>query len=67
MPDALPRPQGQPQAGLQIEERDGAVFVFGAHNAFGLQTQSAIEGDRAFKIVDAESDEGDPRLHVTGL
>jgi hypothetical protein len=61
--DAPPWPQREPQTGLQVEERDGAVLELRADDAVGLQAETvAVEPDGPLQVVDTERDERDPRL-----
>ena len=54
MRKARARPHRETQARLQIEEGDGAVLEFPADDAFGGKAEPvAVEGERAFEVVDA--------------
>lgn len=64
--EARPRPERELQAGLELEERDGAVLELRADNAFGLQSEAVtVKANRSFEIVDAQGQERYPRLHGT--
>ena len=63
--NALSRPKRELQAGLQVEESDCAIFELRADNAFGLQAKAVtLEPHCPLQIVNAKSDERDPRLHT---
>src|SRR5439155_13346616 len=61
--DAGSRPDGELQAALQVEERDGAVLELLADDAVGRQSEAVpVEPERPLQIVDAQGEHGDPRL-----
>lgn len=47
MSDALPRPQGQLKAWLQVDERNGSEFELSAYDPLSRQTQSIAIKPRA--------------------
>ena len=60
------RPEREPEAFLQVEERDGAVFEFRADDALRREAQTvAIEAHRTLEIVHAKREHRDPCLHGT--
>jgi hypothetical protein len=62
--DAFAEPEPELQARLQVEENDRAVLELLADDALGRQAQAiAIEAERPLQVVDADRDQGDPRLH----
>lgn len=59
-------PQGEPQAILQVKERDGAVLELGADDPVRGKSQAvAIERNCALEVVHAESKYRDPGFHCT--
>src|SRR5215475_5416058 len=59
-----PRPKCKTQPGLQVEEGDCAMRKLFSDNALGGPSESvAVECDGAWKIVDAEREYGEARLH----
>jgi hypothetical protein len=57
MGDARARPKRQLQAGLQVEERDRAMFEFRADDSVRLQSKTvAIKANGALQIINADSD-----------
>src|SRR5690606_25483404 len=57
-------PQGEPQAILQVKERDSAVLELGANDPVRGKSQAvAIERNCALEVVHAESQYGDPGFH----
>src|SRR6266581_2017079 len=63
--NALSGPQRELQTGLQVEESDCAILELRADDAFGLEAKTvAVEPDCLLQIVDAKSDERNPRLHA---
>src|SRR5438128_2156246 len=62
--DAGPRPERELQAGLQVEEGDGAVLELLADDALRRQAEAvAVEAQRPLQVVDAQGEHGDPRFH----
>lgn len=57
--DVGARPERELEAGLQIEEDDGAMLELPADDALRGQAEAvAVEGKRPLQIVDAKGDEG---------
>jgi len=54
MGETLARPEGEFETGLKVEERDRAVFEFGADNALRWLAETvAIKGEGRRQIIDA--------------
>jgi len=62
--DAGARPQRQPEPGFEVKKCDGAVLELLADDAFGYESERAVERERSRQIVDAERDERDARFHA---
>src|SRR6188508_2185032 len=60
----LPGPQGELEAGLEIDEDDRAVLELGAHDASGGKPEPvAVEPERALQVVHAQCYQGDVGIH----
>ena len=61
----LQRPKGEFQAGLQIEEGNGAVLKFGADDPLRTPPQTIpIKRHGAFEIIDPEREDRDGWIHA---
>lgn len=64
MRKVVARPECEPEAGLQIEERDGAVLELLPDDAVGPEPQAiAVEAHGPLEIVDADGQDRNTRLH----
>src|SRR5690606_30314597 len=62
--DARARPDRKPEAGLQVEEGDGAMLELPADDAFGVQAETvAVEMQGPLQIIHANGDDGHAGLH----
>ena len=58
------RPKRQLQPGLEIEERDSAILELGADDALRTEAKAiSVEGYRTLEVADAQSEQGDVRIH----
>ncbi len=65
MDDALARPESQAEARLQINEYNSPMLELFTCDALGSKAQPiTVEVQRNFKIINADSDDGDSWLHA---